>query len=184
MATSYLDQPPPPPPKRSDEYPDTTQPIMSSLGIPAKVFCSRLPPLTPMLGLDIPLSPVSPSSLSSVVDKTRKYSPLIDLIESEKAYVELLTGIIRVRSTSSPGSISCLIGRTTESRRCLVTIESSPARTRRYVSKCRRGIQDESHTLGSETFILLGLIPSFLILRRSLRRSVKIHPLPRFLVTC
>ncbi|KAG8219885.1 hypothetical protein J3R82DRAFT_864 [Butyriboletus roseoflavus] len=47
------------------------------------------------LGLDIPLSPVSPSSLSSVVDKTRKYSPLTDLIESEKAYVELLAGIIR-----------------------------------------------------------------------------------------
>ncbi|KAG9314441.1 hypothetical protein JVU11DRAFT_5238, partial [Chiua virens] len=51
--------------------------------------------LTPMLGLDIPLSPISPSTQPSPVDKARKYSPLTDLIESEKAYVELLAGVIR-----------------------------------------------------------------------------------------
>lgn len=58
-----------------------------------------------MLGLDIPISPVSPS-LPSAVDKTQKYSPLTDLIQSEKAYVGLLTGIIRVRLTPPPRSVS------------------------------------------------------------------------------
>ncbi|KAF8140172.1 hypothetical protein EV363DRAFT_1393087 [Boletus edulis] len=82
MGTKYLGEssvvisgPPPPPPKDKEH----ALPIMSSAS----------------LGLDIPLSPVSPSSLSSPVDKTRKSSPLADLIESEKAYVEILTGIIR-----------------------------------------------------------------------------------------
>ncbi|KAF8560439.1 hypothetical protein OG21DRAFT_1452553 [Imleria badia] len=85
MATRYLNEaagevPPALPPKDKDslnEHPDATLPIMSSLG------------------LDIPLSPASPSSPPSAVDKARKYSPLTDLIESEKAYVEILTGIIR-----------------------------------------------------------------------------------------
>ena len=86
---------PPAPPSKDD---GAALPIMSSLGIHTKPSASRSPPL---LGLDIPLSPVSPSPLSSAVEKTRKYSPLTDLIESEKTYVELLTGVIRVRLFSS-----------------------------------------------------------------------------------
>ena len=155
MATSYMNElvPPPPPPPlplKDNARNDATLPIMSSLGHYV-LLCDTSSSLTPMLGLDIPLSPVSPSSLPSAMEKTRKYSPLTDLIESEKAYVELLTGIIRVRLTSPLHFISCLIVCTTESGCCLVTIESSPTRTRRHVSQCGRGIQDESHALGSET---------------------------------
>ncbi|KAG6381255.1 hypothetical protein JVT61DRAFT_5659 [Boletus reticuloceps] len=85
MGTKYLGESsvvisgPPPPPPKDKEHANTALPIMSSAS----------------LGLDIPLSPVSPSSLFSPVDKTRKSSPLTDLIASEKTYVEILTGIIR-----------------------------------------------------------------------------------------
>jgi hypothetical protein len=148
------------------------------------LLCDHHQSLIPILGLDIPLSPVSPSSLSSAVDKTRKYSPLTDLIESEKAYVQLLTGIIRVRLSSPSRYISCLIVRTTECSRCVVTIKPSPTATRRHVSQCGRSIQNESHAPGSEIFSLPELTSSSLISRRSSRRSAKIRPLPRLLVTC
>ncbi|KAH7883661.1 hypothetical protein F5I97DRAFT_1562730 [Phlebopus sp. FC_14] len=67
----------------------------------------QLPPIPtmPSLGVDIPqgpMAPVSPTgppdssaSLPSPVEKTRKFSHLVDLIESEKSYVDLLTGVIR-----------------------------------------------------------------------------------------
>ncbi|KAG1755189.1 uncharacterized protein EDB91DRAFT_1097707 [Suillus paluster] len=67
----------------------------------------QLPPIPSMasLGFDLPQSPatpVSPAALSmsfsspaSPIEKTKKSSPLTDLIESEKIYVEYLTGIIR-----------------------------------------------------------------------------------------
>ncbi|KIJ21663.1 hypothetical protein PAXINDRAFT_64493 [Paxillus involutus ATCC 200175] len=58
-----------------------------------------------LAGIDIPSSPTTPHSprgppdpamsISSPVEKTKKSSPLTDLIESEKSYVDLLTGIIR-----------------------------------------------------------------------------------------
>jgi hypothetical protein len=61
-----------------------------------------------LAGIDIPSSPTTPHSprgppdpamsISSPVEKTKKSSPLTDLIESEKSYVDLLTGIIRVCS--------------------------------------------------------------------------------------
>lgn len=146
--------PPPPPPKRDDRN-ATPEVGMSSLGIHMLMrSLSPLSLLTPMLGLDIPLSPISPSSPSSAAEKTKKYSLLADLMESEKAYVELLTGIIRVRFAPDlvvPYPPSWL--RTTESSCRLVTIKPPAAGTRRHVSQCGRGVQDESRSLGSEISI-------------------------------
>ncbi|KAG1783854.1 hypothetical protein EV702DRAFT_1190871 [Suillus placidus] len=64
----------------------------------------QLPPIPSLasLGFDLPNSPTmavgpaaSSMSLPSPIERTKKSSPLTDLIESEKIYVEYLTGIIR-----------------------------------------------------------------------------------------
>lgn len=54
------------------------------------------------------MTPLSPPAVSdrdestpSPVEKSKKASPLTDLIESEKLYVALLTGVIRVRGLTS-----------------------------------------------------------------------------------
>jgi len=59
-------------------------------------------PLTPTT----PTTPTSPSVLSAPPSpaadgKSKKSNPLIDLVETEKLYVEQLTGIIRVRADNS-----------------------------------------------------------------------------------
>ncbi|KAL4071018.1 hypothetical protein J3A83DRAFT_4373191 [Scleroderma citrinum] len=93
---SQLPSAPPPPPKETGNLP------VSSMQGPA-----LLPPIPAMssLALDIPSSPVTPLSppvlsdpdepTPSPVEKSKKPSPLADLIESEKLYVEFLTGVIR-----------------------------------------------------------------------------------------
>lgn len=86
MATSYINEVVPElSPSGDDARDDRRLPIMSSL-----VHHQHI---TDMSGLDIPRIPTPPSAVEKT---TRKYSLLDDLIESENAYVELLTGIIRV----------------------------------------------------------------------------------------
>lgn len=89
---SLVSPPPPPPPKNVglvlDTHPDDGP---------------QLPPIPSLasLGFDLPKSPepaassMSLPSPTSPIEKTKKSSPLTDLIESEKIYVEYLTGIIR-----------------------------------------------------------------------------------------
>lgn len=61
--------------------------------------CDAVP--GPRSGLITPVSPAvfDPSSQSAPADRKsqKKPNPLTDLIETEKVYVDLLTGIIRVR---------------------------------------------------------------------------------------
>jgi len=64
-----------------------------------------------ILALDVPTSPITPlsppafsdadESTPSPAENSKKASPLTDLIESEKLYVEFLTGVIRVRDPTS-----------------------------------------------------------------------------------
>lgn len=61
--------------------------------------------VTSTIALNVPLTPSTPTSPTSSGPsspsgdgKSKKSNPLIDLIETEKLYVEQLTGIIRVRS--------------------------------------------------------------------------------------
>ena len=55
----------------------------------------HVPPLTPMTPIGSNHSSVPPSP--SVDGRPKKTNPLTDLIDTEKTYVDLLTGIIRVR---------------------------------------------------------------------------------------
>lgn len=60
-------------------------------------------------GLVVPLTPSTPTTPTTPTDpntptgegsgRSKKTNPLTDLIETEKVYVELLTGIIRVSHT-------------------------------------------------------------------------------------
>ncbi|KAI0361189.1 hypothetical protein OH77DRAFT_1390630 [Trametes cingulata] len=92
--------PPPPPKIVHDLAPDAPPPPQKSLA-PIDVQASLgagelslgsapLTPVTPAPG-SLPSAPPSPSSDG----KAKKSNPLTDLIDTEKAYVELLTGIIR-----------------------------------------------------------------------------------------
>jgi len=88
--------PPPPPPKNIglviDTHPnDGPQlppiPSLASLGFDSpKSPAMALEPAAPSMSFPSPTSPI---------EKPKKSSPLTDLIESEKIYVEYLTGIIR-----------------------------------------------------------------------------------------
>jgi hypothetical protein len=71
------------------------------------------------------MTPATPMSDPST-GKPRKVNPLVDLVETEKAYVERLTGIIRVRRMH--GSRLSRPHAGTESRVRLVAIEPSPSR--------------------------------------------------------
>lgn len=87
---------PPPPPKGAGDLSAS-----SSQGQPL------LPPIATMssIALDVPTSPITPlsppafsdadESTLSPAENSKKASPLTDLIESEKLYVEFLTGVIR-----------------------------------------------------------------------------------------
>lgn len=65
--------------------------------------------VTSSIALNVPLTPTTPTSPTSssgpsspsVDGKSKKSNPLIDLIETEKLYVDQLTGIIRVCATYS-----------------------------------------------------------------------------------
>ncbi|KAI8981272.1 hypothetical protein BD414DRAFT_492160 [Trametes punicea] len=92
--------PPPPPKIVHDLAPEAPQPphkplapidVKASLGASdLSLGSAPLTPLTPAPG-SLPSVPPSPSSDG----KSKKSNPLTDLIDTEKIYVELLTGIIR-----------------------------------------------------------------------------------------
>lgn len=65
-------------------------------------FCALLlpPPLICSLQLDINLGPGTPSSPASPDPRSKRTNPLVDLIDTEKLYVDQLTGVIRVSSPS------------------------------------------------------------------------------------
>ena len=46
-------------------------------------------------GINGPLTPTSPTG-PSILDKPKRANPLTDLVDSEKTFVDQLTGIIRV----------------------------------------------------------------------------------------
>lgn len=86
---------PPPPPKEAGD--------LSAFSLQGQLL---LPPIPAMssIALDIPSSPMTPLSPPAFSDadestppseNSKKASPLTDLIESEKLYVEFLTGVIR-----------------------------------------------------------------------------------------
>ncbi|KAG6337338.1 hypothetical protein ID866_1763 [Astraeus odoratus] len=75
-------------------------PAMSSIGCQHCPLCLLFLTAISAFDMSSPSSPMTSSpypaeSAPSPVDKPKKTTPLLDLIESEKLYVELLTGIIR-----------------------------------------------------------------------------------------
>ena len=53
-----------------------------------------------------PATPTTPTGITAVPEsKAKKNNPLVDLIETEKLYVEQLTGIIRVSSEQYVGGV-------------------------------------------------------------------------------
>lgn len=82
-----------------------------------------------------PITPISPIGLgpSSVASGDgqgkKKTNPLTDLVETEKVYVDLLTGIIRVRLRDGCGKgASDANGYGTESGFCMVATEFASTR--------------------------------------------------------
>ena len=68
--------------------------LVSKMGL-VDLFPGLVVPMTPIT----PISPTGsgfPTSLPPSDAKPKKSNPLVDLIETEKTYVDLLTGIIRV----------------------------------------------------------------------------------------
>ncbi|TCD61430.1 hypothetical protein EIP91_008444 [Steccherinum ochraceum] len=78
----------PPPPSKGHALPpiDTTS-SLSSLSVPDFDASQPMTPMTPS-GLQPPRSPAADG-------KPKKVNPLTDLVETEKVYVDLLTGVIR-----------------------------------------------------------------------------------------
>lgn len=88
---------PPPPPKNIrlvlDTHLDDNGPQLPP--IPSLASLGFDSPKSPAIAVGPIVSSMSPTSPTSQIEKTKKSSPLTDLIESEKIYVEYLTGIIR-----------------------------------------------------------------------------------------
>lgn len=102
--------PPPLPPKSLRDEADSMRPPhlanLPSFGSLDAGTISRLQLIIRLIshtaGLVIPLTPTTPVTPSSPTNlsseaKSKKTNPLNDLIDTEKAYVDQLTGIIRVR---------------------------------------------------------------------------------------
>ncbi|KAI0800876.1 hypothetical protein C8Q74DRAFT_1364547 [Fomes fomentarius] len=92
-----LSKPPPPPKIVHDFAPEPPHPKPAPIDVNASLAASDLSlgsapltPVSPNAGV-LPQPPASPSADG----KGKKANPLTDLIETEKVYVELLTGIIR-----------------------------------------------------------------------------------------
>lgn len=76
--------------------------------------------------------------------KPKKANPLTDLIDTEKAYVEQLTGIIRVRPCRL--AAQHFLTYPPESRSCMVALEPPAARVGLDVPVHRVYLQDEPLT--------------------------------------
>lgn len=85
----------------------------------------------------------APSSPGGEASAKKRGNPLSDFIETEKAYVELLTGIIRVRRKFLHNSWTTNRDYATESRFRVVTSESSSSGAGQDVPEYRERIQGE-----------------------------------------
>ncbi|TFK41067.1 hypothetical protein BDQ12DRAFT_626255 [Crucibulum laeve] len=85
---SIVVSPPPPPPKFSQSSPASDSPQFLSFPSSTSLDAGLSVPLTPT-------TPTTPTSPSSSDVKPKKSNPLADLIDTEKLYVDELTGIIR-----------------------------------------------------------------------------------------
>ncbi|CAK5280553.1 unnamed protein product [Mycena citricolor] len=85
MADTQQDTLPPPPPSKGSNFAplDLSSSSFSSLPVPGASSSST------------PASPMSPSGPESMEARQKRSNPLTDLIDTEKSYVEQLTGIIR-----------------------------------------------------------------------------------------
>lgn len=108
---------------------------------PIALGSAPLTPVTPMPGE----MPPSPSAQSA--DKAKKSNPLTDLIETEKLYVEQLTGIIRVRLSftvlhkSAVERSRPLFYEYTESRLGMVAVQPPAPRIGYHVPQYRGHLQ-------------------------------------------
>lgn len=93
-------------------------------------------PLTPNSAVS-PSVPPSPSADG----RPKKSNPLLDLIDTEKLYVDLLTGIIRVRVSRVIRCISHLPILHIESRCGMVSFQFTSARVGYHVPKYRGYLQ-------------------------------------------
>jgi ABC-type nitrate/sulfonate/bicarbonate transport system ATPase subunit len=73
-----------------------------------------------MLRLDLNPSPRTASSPSSSDGRAKRSNPLVDLIETEKIYVDQLSGIIRVRCSLARPFLMPLLIVDTEGRLSMV----------------------------------------------------------------
>lgn len=108
-----------------------SSPMREALSPPAY---SNTPPDSPAM---TPVSATLGIPSSSGEGKPKKPNPFVDLLETEKTYVDLLSGIIRVRCSSQTyayanRSLICSYG-VTESRFGVVPIEPSPFRAGLHV---------------------------------------------------
>ncbi|OCH95804.1 hypothetical protein OBBRIDRAFT_822716 [Obba rivulosa] len=94
---------PPPPPDDILTSPPPPPKVARDPNAMASVPLPRIPPIDVAASLDFaasgpgsaPLTPNGLSPTSPTIDGKKKSNPLTDLIETEKVYVDLLTGIIR-----------------------------------------------------------------------------------------
>lgn len=95
----------------------------------------------------VPPTPTTPTSPGG--GKSKKSNPLEDLINTEKTYVDCLTGIIRVRFDwlafhQSLDADPCGISRPTESCSSMVTLQLAASRVRFDVPSRRGCLQGQS----------------------------------------
>ncbi|KAF5390189.1 hypothetical protein D9757_002844 [Collybiopsis confluens] len=143
--------PPPPPDDLEDGPAAPSIPPKYSVARPAHL--GPLPIIPPLEPLSVPLtpqaqlSPISPSH-SSEAQKSKKTNPLNDLIETERAYVDQLTGIIRKvaaawsRSNLPPSELDTMfrsIEGVYKANRSLLTIDDLESPYSTYSSKFLAG---------------------------------------------
>ncbi|KAG5654104.1 hypothetical protein H0H81_007518 [Sphagnurus paluster] len=97
------------PPHPSDQLPPQLS-SQSSAGLALPPQLASIPPYES--GFTLPSTPITPftpstSSFPSSDAKPRKVNPLNDLIDTEKAYVDQLTGIIRIDDLNTPYTNYC-----------------------------------------------------------------------------
>jgi hypothetical protein len=72
------------------------------------------------------MTPTTPTSPSAPDSKPKKANPLTDLVDTEKVFVDQLTGIIRVCQFSILAT-NILIRTLPESSCCMVPVEFAPS---------------------------------------------------------
>lgn len=78
---------------------------------------------------------VTPPTPATSDSKPKKSNPLIDLMETERLYVDRLTGIIRASSPADPMSHTTEVNGAPAHCSCVVSFKSSASRARYYVQE-------------------------------------------------